>query len=97
MLPELDAEDVCLPCLEQEGLCQKHTRDVCPQLAKNIGWLKLMGSNHADARKVSKPASVSEQQKGWRERRDAARSASKKRKKGARGALFHAQARAIVS
>lgn len=34
---------ICQDCLEQSGLCRRHVRDVCPQLAQPFWLLRLMG------------------------------------------------------
>lgn len=39
------ALDVCADCLRTVGkLCDRCKPSILPQLAKNIGWLKLMGA-----------------------------------------------------
>jgi hypothetical protein len=35
--------ELCPACVLHQGLCERHKSHVLPQLAKNIGWLKLMG------------------------------------------------------
>lgn len=43
------AHDVCADCLSTTGkLCSRCAPSVLPQLARNIGWLKLMGEAHAE-------------------------------------------------
>lgn len=38
------ASDDCSACLASVGrLCHRHERGVLPQLAVNVGWLRLMG------------------------------------------------------
>lgn len=43
MLPPVGPEDVCSHCVRESGLCEKHYRGILPELARNLGWLKLMG------------------------------------------------------
>lgn len=44
MLPaESPDGPLCVACLTHGGLCHFHARHVLPQLAENLGWLRLMG------------------------------------------------------
>lgn len=41
----------CPDCLGRTGLCLSCQRKILPQLAINIGWLKLMGDAHIEQTK----------------------------------------------
>lgn len=45
MLPPSRVDEDCPDCLSRTGrLCERCARGVLPQLAVNVGWLKLMGN-----------------------------------------------------
>ena len=44
----------CPDCLERSGLCRSCQRVILPQLAVNVGWLKLMGN--AEVEQTSRQA-----------------------------------------
>ena len=46
-----DAED-CPRCIRSRGLCDRHTRGILPELARNIGWLKLMGETVVEQKRL---------------------------------------------
>lgn len=49
MPPVGTAHDLCADCLATtHKLCEACKPSILPQLAKNIGWLKLMGAAHAE-------------------------------------------------
>lgn len=56
---------------------------ICPQLAVNIGWLRLIGEAKVEqkSRQTKKALPVSVQQRTWKERRSASRSANKKHRR----------------
>lgn len=44
MMPAVGlSDDPCPRCVAEQGLCSRHHRGILPELARNIGWLKLMG------------------------------------------------------
>jgi hypothetical protein len=56
-----DPNSDCPACLTATGrLCHRHERDVLPQLAVNVGWLKLMGDPKVEQTKRQKPIPVAE-------------------------------------
>jgi hypothetical protein len=91
MLPALGlAEDVCLDCTAQQGLCARHERDVLPQLARNIGWLKMMGEARTEQRgrqRAAAPASVSPAGAAHKLRQASARATARIRRRGMYGLL----------
>lgn len=76
---------LCDDCLEDQGLCQQHARDVLPQLAR-AAWLRLIGqilteqTQRQDADAVIPEAPVSDANARHAERKRAARHASKRRR-----------------
>lgn len=47
--------DTCPDCVEQQGLCQRHVKSVCPQL-KQPSWYRLVGAMHYDQRREESAA-----------------------------------------
>lgn len=60
MLPpeSLDGSPVCVACLTHGGLCHFHARHILPQLAVNLGWLRMMGEMHAEQTRLQAPLAV---------------------------------------
>jgi hypothetical protein len=56
MMPEVGSEDVCPSCVRAGGLCDRHHVGVLPLLARNIGWLKLMGEARTEQTKRQRKA-----------------------------------------
>jgi hypothetical protein len=48
-------DEVCGFCLTQQGLCERHAVSVLPQLAVNLGWLRLMGEVRVEQQKRQHP------------------------------------------
>jgi hypothetical protein len=82
--PLPSATDLCADCLEQSGLCQRHVAHVCPQLAINLGWLRLLGEPHVEQRARQTLPDVATERAIRRNTRRAHRA-------GLRGLLAHVQ------
>ena len=78
-----DAQDVCTRCLSTRGLlCDRCALAVLPQLARNIGWLKLMGEAIVEQKgrqRKDAPAPVSPEHAAHLVRKRAARRPSPRR------------------
>lgn len=78
---------LCGDCLEDNGLCAQHARDVLPQLAR-AAWLRLIGLTHTEqtalqedrSAAIAAPTTVSDASARHAERKRAARHASKLRR-----------------
>ena len=67
------SEPPCRYCIEQGGLCKRHSRSVCPQLAQPF-WYRLVGT---DAQKSAEQEMSPEARRiAERKRRKAAKRAS---------------------
>lgn len=85
MPPVGTAHDLCADCLATFGkLCDRCKPTVLPQLARNIGWLKLMGEAHAEQTRLQEQDETTvavERAKRRNDRRQA--------RSGVRGLLVH--------
>lgn len=79
---------LCVPCLNHDGLCERHAKEVLPQLAQP-GWVRLIGIARVEQTKAQQvqEVPVSPQQASWRERRKAARKTAKSKRRGMYGLL----------
>ena len=64
MLPQ-DSISICTACLANRGLCRWHAVSVLPQLAVNLGWLRLMGEPRTEQirRQDARPSAAIEKAK----------------------------------
>jgi hypothetical protein len=85
-----DDGDLCSACVTTRGLCARHESHVLPQLARNIGWLKLMGEAIVEQtrRQTSRALAVSPEAQAHADRKQAAR----RSRKAGRGHLALARA-----
>lgn len=67
-----DAED-CPRCIRDGGLCARHTRGILPELARNIGWLKLMGEAVVEQKRLQRREDAATAKAKRREARKARR------------------------
>ena len=91
MLPSesLDGPSICVECLRDDGLCRFHARHVLPQLAVNLGWLRLMGEAHVEQKRLQKPLPKSEAVAVERaKRREGRKRARQRQHAGIVGATF---------
>lgn len=84
-------DDLCGDCLASHGLCTTHAKSVLPQLARNIGWLKLMGEAQVEqkARQLAtdQPLPESPEAQQHAKRKQIARLSATARKASKRGHL----------
>lgn len=77
------AHDVCAGCLATtHKLCERCKPSILPQLAKNLGWLRLMGAARAE-QKALQDAEDAAVEKAKR------RTARKHTRRGIAGLLVH--------
>jgi hypothetical protein len=85
--PPPDA-DVCASCVAQSGLCDRHLAHVVPQLAVNLGWLRLIGDAVVEQKRrqhIPAPDDATAIAKAQR------RTARRQHRAGLRGLLVHVQ------
>lgn len=46
-----DDSEVCADCTRQSGLCSRHHVGILPLLARNVGWLKMMGEPRVEQKR----------------------------------------------
>lgn len=68
-----DPDPVCSACVEAHGLCERHGRQILPQLAQPF-WHRLVGETHYDKRVEESPAA-----RKVRERKERKRARGKER------------------
>jgi hypothetical protein len=77
-------------------LCHRHERDVLPQLAVNVGWLKLMGEARTEQTKRQrgpKALPISPEGKAHQARQESARKHAKSKRRGYLGLALAIQGR----
>jgi hypothetical protein len=87
---DLDLPPICLDCVRNAGLCQRCAMHVCPQLAKNRGYLALIGEVHTEQKRRQgrrKKKGVPEltkspEQQSWLKRRAGARAVARSKRRG---------------
>jgi hypothetical protein len=63
--------DDCPRCVASSGLCDRHQVGVLPLLARNVGWLKLMGEARVEQkRRQSREDAATKKAKRRNARRD---------------------------
>lgn len=80
-LEALPNTELCPACVRADGLCGREDcrRAVLPQLAKNGGWLRLMGEAHTEQTKRQAPEPAERKQLERIARRNARKVARSKR------------------
>lgn len=72
----------CTACVAAKGLCQRHVDHETPQLAVNLGWLRMMGETHIEQRRRQRKSDEAEQRQVARAQRRDARKHAKLARRG---------------